>query len=215
MRLNHRLLVAPILAGLAAGMSLPAAAQQAPASGQVVVPEVQRRDVKLPRIPSKDIEVGMLLGTYSTQNFGASMVGGLRLGYHITEDFFVEGAFAQTKVKDDNYRQVLPGGLFPTGTETLKYVTLSAGYNVLPGEIFIGRNNARASQVFLLAGLGSTKFGDQRKQSFNLGVGLKVLLGERTALRVDMRDHIYSLDLLGQRERTQNLELTAGLSYFF
>lgn len=215
MRINHRLLVAPILAGLAAGMSLPAAAQQAPASGQVVVPEVQRREVKLPRIPSKDIELGVLLGTYSTQNFGASMVGGLRLGYHITEDFFVEGAFAQTQVKDDNYRQVLPGGLFPTGKETLKYVTLSAGYNVLPGEIFIGRNNARASQVFLLAGLGSTKFGDQRKQSFNLGVGLKVLLGERTALRVDMRDHIYSLDLLGQRERTQNLELTAGLSYFF
>jgi outer membrane beta-barrel protein len=215
MRLTQRFLLVSILAAASAGAALPSLAQQAPASGQVVVPEVQRRDVKLPRIPSKDIEVGVLLGTYSTQNFGASMVGGLRLGYHITEDFFVEGAFAQTKVNDDNYRRVLPGGLFPSGKETLKYVTLSAGYNVLPGEIFIGRNNARASQVFLLAGLGSTQFGDQRKQSFNLGVGLKVLLGERTALRVDMRDHIFSLDLLGQRERTQNLELTAGLSYFF
>lgn len=212
---SQHLLVVSILAAVSAVAALPAAAQQAPASGQVVVPEVQRRDVKLPRIPSKDIEVGLLLGTYSTQNFGASMVGGLRLGYHITEDFFVEAAYAQTKVNDDNYRQILPGGLFPSGKETLKYMTLSAGYNVLPGEIFIGRNNARASQVFLLTGLGSTRFGDQRKQSFNLGVGLKVLLGERTALRVDMRDHIYSLDLLGQRERTQNLELTAGLSYFF
>lgn len=215
MRLTHRLPIAPILALASAAAVLPVAAQQAPGSGQVVVPEVQRRDVKLPRIPSKDIEVGLLLGTYSTQNFGTSAVGGVRLGYHLTEDFFVEGAFAQTKVNDDNYRKVLPGGLFPSGSETLKYMTLSAGYNVLPGEIFIGRNQARASQVFLLAGLGSTKFGDQRKQSFNLGVGLKVLLGERTALRVDMRDHIFSLDLLGQRERTQNLELTAGLSTFF
>lgn len=202
------------LAGLLCA-AWPAAAQQTPASGQVVVPEVDRRNVKLPRIPSKDIEVGVLLGSYGTQNFGTSMVSGLRLGYHLTEDFFVEGAFGRTKVNDDNYRQILPGGLFPTGEETLQYATLSAGYNVLPGEIFLGRNRALASQVFVLAGLGSTKFGDQRKQSFNLGVGLKVLMSERTALRVDMRDHIFSLDLLGKRERTQNLELTAGFSYFF
>lgn len=200
--------------------ALPALAQQAPtprapASNQVVVPEVERRELRLPRIPSKDIEVGVMLGSYGTQNFGTSLVGGLRLGYHITEDFFVEGTYGSTRVNDDNYRQVLPGGLFPTGKETLKYVSLSGGVNVLPGEIFIGRNNARASQVYVLGGIGSTKFIDQRKQTFHLGVGLKVLMTERTALRVDMRDHIFSLDLLGKRERTQNLELTAGFSYFF
>jgi outer membrane beta-barrel protein len=210
---NSTLVLLITLAG-ALCAAMPASAQQ-PASGQVVVPEVDRRNLKLPRIPSKDIEVGVLLGSYGTQNFGTSMVSGLRLGYHLTEDFFVEGAFGRTKVNDDNYRQILPGGLFPTGEETLQYATISAGYNVLPGEIFLGRNRALASQVFVIAGLGSTKLGDQRKQSFNLGVGLKVLLGERTALRVDMRDHIFSLDLLGKRERTQNLELTAGFSYFF
>jgi len=204
-----------VAAALSAAVAMPASAQQAPASGQVVVPEVDRRDVKLPRIPSKDIEVGVMLGSYGTQNFGTSLVGGLRLGYHITEDFFVEGTYGSTKVNDDNYRQVLPGGLFPTGKETLKYMSLSAGANVLPGEIFIGRNNAKASQVYVLGGIGSTKFIDQRKQTFHLGVGLKVLLAERMAVRVDMRDHIFSLDLLGKRERTQNLELTAGVSYFF
>lgn len=208
-----------VFATLAAALAAPAFAQQAtpaqPASGQVVVPEVDRREVKLPRIPSKDIEVGVMLGTYGTQNFGTSMVGGLRLGYHITEDFFVEGTYGSTKVSDDNYRQVLPGGLFVTGKETLKYVSLSGGVNVLPGEIFIGRNNARASQIYVLGGIGSTKFIDQRKQTFHLGVGLKVLLAERMAVRVDMRDHIFSLDLLGKRDRTQNLELTAGFSYFF
>lgn len=204
-----------LLSLLAALVALPAAAQQAPASGQVVVPEVERRDVRLPRIPSKDLEIGVMLGSYGTQNFGTGMVGGLRLGYHITEDVFVEGTYGSTRVDDDNYRQVLPGGLFPSGKETLKYVSLSAGVNVLPGEIFIGRNRAKASQVYVIGGIGSTRFIDQRKQTFNLGVGLKVLLTERTAIRVDMRDHIFSLDLLGKRERTQNLELTAGLSYFF
>jgi len=35
------------------------------------------------------------------------------------------------------------------------------------------------------------------------------------ALQVDMRDHVFSLDLLGKRQNTQNLELTAGLTFFF
>ena len=30
-----------------------------------------------------------------------------------------------------------------------------------------------------------------------------------------MRDHIFSLDLLGKRQSTQNLELTAGFAFYF
>ena len=30
-----------------------------------------------------------------------------------------------------------------------------------------------------------------------------------------MRDHIFSLDLLGKRQNTQNVELTGGLSFYF
>ena len=60
-------------------------------SDQIVVPEVTRREVKLPRFPSNDFDVGLYGGTFSTQNFGTSAVGGLRLGYHITEDFFTTG----------------------------------------------------------------------------------------------------------------------------
>ena len=30
-----------------------------------------------------------------------------------------------------------------------------------------------------------------------------------------MRDHIFSLDLLGKRQSTQNIELTAGFAAFF
>ena len=68
-------------------------------NNQVVVPEIERREVKLPRFPSNDIAVGLFAGTYATQNFGAAPVVGARLGYHITEDWFVEAALAQSKVR--------------------------------------------------------------------------------------------------------------------
>ena len=191
------------------------AQQQKPANEQVIVPQVERRDVKLPRFPSKDFEIGAFAGTYATENFGASLVGGVRFGYHITEDVFVEAVFAQTKVSDETFRQVLPGGVFADTEETLRYYNLSAGYNVLPGEVFIGSSRAKATAVYLIGGVGSTKFHQQRRQTINLGLGLRLMLGDRTALQVDMRDHIFSLDLLGKRQNTQNLELTAGFTFFF
>lgn len=188
---------------------------QQPANEQVVVPEVDRREVKLPRIASNDFAVGAFVGTYATQNFGASPVAGVRLGYHITEDVFVEGAIGRSRVSDEAFRQVLPGGVFATTRETLSYYSLSAGYNLLPGEVFIGRNRAKASAVYLIGGIGSTKFNEQTRQTANYGLGLRVYLGERSSLQVDMRDHVFSLDLLGKRQSTHNLELTSGFSYYF
>lgn len=187
-----------------------------PASNeQVIVPEVQRRDVRLPRFPSKDWSISLIGGTYATQNFGASLVGGVRLGYHLSEDFFVEATYAQTKVSDDSFRQILPGGVFTDNEEKLTYYNLSLGYNVLPGEVFLGADRALASALYVIGGIGSTKFNDRSQQTFNLGFGWRVLLSDRSALQLDVRDHIFSLDLLGRRESTQNLELTAGFTYYF
>ena len=35
------------------------------------------------------------------------------------------------------------------------------------------------------------------------------------SLQADVRDHVFTLDLLGRRQSTQNLEVTAGLTVFF
>lgn len=208
---TNKLLAAALLA-----LAAPAFAQSTqPANEQVVVPQVDRRDLKLPKFPSKDFEVGAFGGVYSAENFGASGIAGLRLGYHITEDVFVQANFAATKVSDENFRQILPGGIFPSPKETLSYYNLSVGANVLPGEVFLGRNRAKATAVYLIGGIGSTKLGEQRRQTFNFGLGMRLLLAERAAIQVDLRDHIFSIDLLGKRQSTQNLELTTGFSWYF
>jgi len=206
-------LFAVALAAVSAGAN---AADPAPnTDNQVVVPEVDRRDVRVPKFPSNDFEIGLFGGTYSTQNFGANAVGGVRLGYHITEDFFVEGVYALSKVDDELFRQILPGGIFPTQKPKLAYYNLSFGYNLLPGEVFIGRRWARPGALYVIAGVGSTKIDVQRRPTLNFGFGYRVFLADWAALQVDMRDHVFSLDLLGKRTSTQNLELTGGLSFFF
>jgi len=185
------------------------------ASEQVIVPEVDRRDVRVPRIPSNDFTIGLFAGSYAVQNFGSSGVSGIRLGYHITEDFFVEGNFAKTKVSDELYRQILPGGIFVSEKQKLTYYNVMAGWNLLPGEVFFGRNNAKASALYLVLGVGSTKFVDQKHQTFSFGLGTRVFLTDWASVQVDMRDHRYSLDLLGKRQSTNNLEFTLGTTFFF
>ncbi len=216
MKNHHHALLALAAAATSLVAASGASAQaQKPATEQVVVPEVDRRDIRNPRYPSNDISVGAYLGTYATQNFGASFVYGVRLGYAITEDFFVEGAYAQTTVSDESFRQILPGGIFVETTEKLSYYNLSVGYNVLPGEVFLGRSRAMPSALYLLGGVGSTDFNGQQSQTFNLGLGFRVFLADWAALQVDMRDYIYSLDILGKRQSTQNLEFTGGVTFYF
>jgi outer membrane beta-barrel protein len=182
---------------------------------QVVVPSLSRRDVRLPRFPSNDYELGAFVGTYSTQNFGAAQVSGLRLGYHLSEDYFAEAVVAQTEVSDSAYRQILPGGIFATETEKLSYYNLSVGYNVLPGEVFVGTQTAWPFALYLIGGVGNTSIAQQSRQTFNFGAGFRVFANDHLALQIDARDHIYSLDLLGERKTTHNLEWTLGLTGSF
>jgi outer membrane beta-barrel protein len=210
-------LLAPLVAVTEAQAQVQPAPQ--PANEQVIVPQVDRRELKIPKFPSNDFEINLFAGSYATQNFGTSAVTGVKLGYHITEDVFVQGAYARTKISDENYRLVFPSGIFPTPKRRLSYYNVSAGYNVLPGEIFIGRNIAKASAFYVIGGIGSTSFNistfDQKAQTVNAGFGFRVLFTDRMALQLDVRDHIFTIDLLGKRDSTQNLELTGGFSYFF
>jgi outer membrane beta-barrel protein len=204
---------------LALLMHVEAHAADAPAvdatPDQVIVPQVERREVHKPKYPSNDFEVGLFGGTYSSQNFGTSFNWGARLGYDITEDFFVEATYGRTKVSDKAFRQILPGGIFTAEQEKLKYYDLSVGWNFLPGEIFIGKNWAKASTMYVIGGLGNTSFDSQRMQTWNFGMGAKLFLADWVALRADVRDHIFTLDLLGKRSTMQNPELSLGFAFFF
>ncbi len=199
-----------LLAALLCSACATAMAQDSP-----IVPQVDQRDVAVPHFPSNDFELGVFMGTYATQNFGASMVRGLRLGYDITEDFFVQGVYGQTKVSDETFRQVLPGGVFEQEKEKLSYYNLSVGYNVLPGEVFIGGRHAKPSALYLIAGVGSTRFVDRSRQTISYGAGFRVFVSDWAALQLDARNHVFSLDLLGKQQSTHNLEFTAGATFIF
>ena len=89
--MSLRKLALTLIALTLGSLSMHAYAQdKQPANEQVIDPELDRRDVRPPRFPSNDFEAGVFVGTFATQNFGSSVVSGLRAGYHLTEDVFVQ-----------------------------------------------------------------------------------------------------------------------------
>ena len=182
--------------------------------GQVIDPEVERRDVKEPKIDKENFEIGAFAGIMSIEDFGTDLVYGARFAYHLTEGFFVEGTAGQTEAGLTSFEE-LSGGARLFEDRTLTYYNLNLGYNILPGEGFIGEKRAYNTQFYLIAGLGSTEFADDDRFTVNFGAGFRFLLTDSVALHVDFRDHLFDSDILGREKVTHNLEGTIGVSMFF
>jgi outer membrane beta-barrel protein len=183
---------------------------------QVVEPEVERREIKEPAIDSEDFEVGVFGGVMSIEDFGSDLSYGIRLAYHVTEGFFVEGTVGQTTAGLTSF-EILSGGapLLSDSERELTYYNLNLGFNILPGEAFIGEGRAFNSSLYVIAGLGSTTFAGDDRFTVNFGAGYRFLLTDSIAMHVDFRDHLFDIDLLGEEKTAHNLEGTLSLTVFF
>jgi outer membrane beta-barrel protein len=190
-------------------------APPAPAAEQVIQPEIDRRTITIPDINADDVELGLYAGVLSVEDFGSKPVYGLRVAYHLTEDYFVEGVYGMSKVSDEQFRNLLPSGIFPDPEVDLTYYLLSVGYNLLPGEVFFGKDRAYGSGVYLIGGIGNVEFADVSSTTFSFGLGVRLLPTDWVSVRAEMRDHVFEQDVLGENKQTHNFELTLGVSVYF
>ena len=186
------------------------------APGQVIDPDVERREIKEPAIDREDFEIGLFAGAMAIEDFGTNLVYGARLSYHLTEGFFLEGTVGQSEGGLTSF-EVLSGGarLISDSERVLTYYNLNLGYNILPGEVFIGEGRAYNTNLYLIAGLGSTRFAGDDRFTVNFGIGYRILLNDSVAIRLDFRDHLFDIDLLGEEKTAHNLEGHLGITLFF
>jgi len=188
----------------------------AEAPGQVIDPEVDRREIKEPAIDREDWEFGAFAGIMSIEDFGTDLSYGLSLAYHVTEGFFVEATAGYSRAGYTSF-EVLSGGaeLISDDERDLYYYNLSVGYNIMPGEVFIGEGRAYNSSLYVIAGLGSTTFAGDDRFTVVLGAGYRFLLNDAVALHLDFRDHLFDIDIIGEEKTAHNLEATLGVTVFF
>jgi outer membrane beta-barrel protein len=208
-----------LIAALVGSMSAPVAQAADPKDLELeplVVREPERREVKVNDIDSENFEIGGYAGILDVQDFGSNAVYGVRAAYHITEDFFLEGVYGRSELGKTSFEK-LSGNveLLSNDDRQFSYYNLSVGYNVLPGEAFVGRKYAFRGGLYLIAGAGSSDFAGDQRFTISGGFGYRIAATDWMSLRIDVRDYVFESDLLGSNETLNNLEFTGGMTIFF
>jgi outer membrane beta-barrel protein len=182
----------------------------------VIEPDIERREIEPPRIDTEDFEVGILAGQISVEDFGVNTVTGARFAYHVTEGFFVELAAGKAETELTSFERLSGAAQLLTDSEReYSYYNVSLGYNIFPGEHFIGRNRAMNTQTYVIGGVGKTAFAGDDRFTVNFGIGMRLMPLDWLAVHGDIRDHVFDIDLLGQEKTSHNLEATLGVTFFF
>ena len=189
--------------------------EEAGASVPVISPEVERRPVSRPKIDTEDFEVTGFLGLISVEDFGTNTIYGARAAYHVTEDLFVEGSYGHVDAVKLTSEESLNNVDLLGNDRMYSYYNLAVGWNVLPGEVFLGKNHAFNSAFYVLAGAGNTNFADAQRFTLTFGAGYRLLATDAIALHLDVRDHLFKNDITGIDKTTNNIEFDLGVSWFF
>lgn len=204
-----------LLIGVTASASALGQADTARGMDDIVDPGLERRRIREDKIDTENFEIGVFAGIMNIEDFGSNNVFGGRLAYHINEDFFVEALYGQTKASETSY-ETLSGAteLLTEDQRELTYYNASVGYNLLPGEVFLGRS-AFNTNFYIIAGAGNTMFADDEYFTYSFGGGFRFFATDWLALRVDFRNHVFTHSLLGEDKAIQNLESHLGATIYF
>jgi outer membrane beta-barrel protein len=182
----------------------------------VIEPDVERREIEPARIDTEDFEVGIFAGQISVEDFGVNTVAGARFAYHVTEGFFVELAAGQSDTELTSFERLSGAAQLLTDDQReYSYYNVSLGYNILPGESFVGGDRSMNTAMYVIGGVGKTKFAGDDRFTVNLGLGIRMMPLDWFAVHADLRDHIFDIDLLGQEKTAHNVEAHIGVTFFF
>ena len=128
----------------------------------------------------------------------------------------LEGFLARSKAGTSSLEEVFPQiTVLGESGRQFTYYDLDVGYNILPGEVYLGKGRAFNTALYATVGMGAVKFAETDHFAINFGVGERVLITDWLAMHLDVRDHIFESDLFGENKNTHNIEATLGLTVFF
>lgn len=199
----------------ALGLTGAAFAQDGPVTPDAVEPEVERRELEVAEIDTENFELSGFIGYMNIEDFESDVVLGARFAWHATPALFIEGSYGTVDAGRSSVERA--GGPDPLeGADSdLDYWDVSLGWNVLPGEVFVGEGKAWNSAFYLIGGAGRADFNDDDELLLNLGFGFRVLPRDNFSVRLDFRDYMFDSDATGDEKTTHNLQATLNLGWYF
>ena len=185
-------------------------------STNLIEPQIERVEFDESQIDSFDFELAVYGGVLAMEHFDTNAVVGLKFGYHVSEDFFVQASYGVSEVGETSFEKISGGApLLSDDERDVEYYLFSIGFNLLPGEAFLTDSTTLNTVLYISGGVGSTDFAGDDRSTIAFAVGYRTILLDGFSVDVEMRDLIFDLDTFGEDDTTHNIELTLSLNLFF
>jgi len=182
----------------------------------LIEPQIERKEFDESLIDSDDFEFAGYAGYLALEDFNTNAVAGFKLGYHVTEDFFVQASYGLSDSGETSFERLSGGApLLSDSEREVEYYLIALGFNLLPGEAFITDSTTLNTVFYLSAGVGNTDFAGDDRFTIAYAVGYRTLIADGFSIDIEMRNLIFEMDIFGAEDTTNNLEFTAGLNLYF
>ncbi len=178
-------------------------------------PNIKREKIDVDAIDAYDIEFGLFAGQMSVVDFGTNPVTGFKVAYHVTESIFTQLSYGITDTEPSSFEIISGTNLLTDEEREYSYYDLSVGLNLLPGESFVTDSTVFNSAFYGTLGIGATDFAGDQRYTYTLGLGYRLLFNDWLAMHVEVKDHVFDIDILGEDKTTHNINFTLGLTAFF
>ena len=178
--------------------------------------DIQAKPVQEAKIDKENFELGIFLGLLSLEDFGVNALYGVKVAYHITPRFFFESEYGQSKGDLSSFERLSGSASLLTDQQRrLQYYNLALAMNLLPGEAFFSEHLTFNHDFYARLGAGSSDFAGNDNFTVSVGLGFRWIINDALALRMEMQDYIFDLDVLGENETQHNLAWQFVVTGFF
>ncbi len=182
----------------------------------LIQPQIERRQFDESLIDSEDFEISAYVGMLSIEDFGVNSVNGFKITYYINEDYFTQVAIGESGAGQTSFEVLSAGApLLSDDERDLSFYQINIGYNLFPGEAFVSKTTTLNNALYLVAGLGNTEFAGDDRHTINYGFGYRILFLDTFSFNIDLRDHLFDMDIFGEKTETHNLEYSLALGWYF
>lgn len=211
----QRILLTAFTAVLLSTSSISSFAQEN-SGGNDITPVVDRKTVFNDALDTENFEIGIQGGLISIEDFESSTWVSANISYHITEHFYLKALYGQAEAGQTSFEKL--SNTAPLLTEDQRdyiYYGLNVGYNLMPGEIFLGKDFAFNSVFSIELGAGTTEFADDDNFTVNLAANYRVFLTDWVTWDLGVTDYIFDTHITGETKTSHNLNFTTGFAVYF
>lgn len=186
------------------------------AESDAVTVNIERRTVLDDLLDNENFEFGAQIGLISIEDFESKPWVSGHFSYHMNEYFYAKALYGYSKAGITSFETLANvSPLLTDKQRKFSFYGINIGYNLMPGEIFLGKDFAFNSMFSIEVGGGSTDFAGDNQFTVNFAANYRVFLTDGLTWDIGMADYVFDTTVTGKRKTTHNLNFTTGLSYYF